>query len=61
MDNILTNLNCTGIGVSDLRLEQESSNFTVLSAQLKFLNFFAGAFRYAILFIELKINNEILS
>ena len=60
MDNIPTNSNSTDIGVSDLCLEQESSNFTVLSALLKFLNF-AGACRYVMLLTELKISNEVPS
>jgi len=61
MDNIPTNSNSTDIGDSDLCLEQDSSNFTVLNALLKFLNLFAGTCRYVILLVELKISNEVPS
>jgi len=61
MDNIPTNSNSTNVGYSDLCLEQEASNFTVLSALLKFLNFFAGICRYVILLIQLKMSNEVPS
>ena len=61
MDNIPTDSNSTDIGGSGLCLQQASTNVALVSAQLNFLNSFAGPCRYVILYVELKINNEIPS